>query len=79
MEEKESFLVEERLINEKKNVAEILVKGIIRETERDMKATLREVQNKYLKQIAELYKVDRKILKEKEERAKLNTRKSTWI
>ena len=79
MEEKESLLVEERLINEKKNVGEMIVRDIIRETERDMRATLREVQDKYLRQIAELYKVDRKLLREKEERAKLNTRKSMWI
>lgn len=79
MEEKESLLVEERMINEKKNVGEMIVRDIIRETERDMKATLREVQDKYLIQIAELYKVDRKLLREKEERAKLNTRKSNWI
>ena len=79
MEEKESLLVEERLINEKKNVGEMIVRDIIRETERDMKATLREVQDKYLRQIAELYKVDRKLLKEKEERIKSNTRKSKWI
>lgn len=79
MEEKESFLVEERLINEKKNVSEILVKDIIREAERDIKATLREVQDKYLRRIAELYKVDRKLLREKEERARDITRKSKWI
>ena len=79
MEEKESLLVEERLINEKKNGGEMIVRDIIRETERDMKATLREVEAKYLRQIAELYKVDRKLLREKEERAKLNTRKSKWI
>lgn len=70
MEEKESLLVEERLINEKKNIGEMIVRDIIRETERDMKATLREVQAKYLRQIAQLYKVDRKLLKEKEERAR---------
>ena len=70
MEEKESLLVEERLINEKKNVGEMIVRDIIRETERDMKATLREVQAKYMRQIAEAYKVDRKLLREKEERAR---------
>ena len=79
MEEKESFLVEERLINEKKNVGEMIVRDVIRETERDMKATLREVEAKYLRQIAEAYKVDRKILREKEERARDITRKSKWI
>ena len=79
MEEKESYLVEERLINEKKNTGEMLVKDIMRETERDMKATLREVESKYLRQIAERYKVDRKILKEKKERAKEKKERSTWI
>ena len=68
--EREEYLLEERLINEKKNIGEMIVRDIIRETERDMKATLREVQAKYLRQIAQLYKVDRKLLKEKEERAR---------
>lgn len=68
--EREEYLVEERLINEKKNIGEMIVRDIIRETERDMKATLREVQSKYLRQISEVYKVDRKLLREKEERAR---------
>ena len=70
MEERESFLVEERLINEKKNMCEMLVRDIMRETKRDMDATLREVEAKYMRQIGERYKIDRKILKDNMERAR---------
>ena len=53
----------------------MIVRDIIKETERDMKATLREVQAKYLRQISEVYKVDRKLLREKEVRAKMKEEK----
>ena len=64
------YLAEERRINESKNIREMLVKEIVRETKRDIDATLREVESKYLIQVSEIYKVDRKLLKEKKERAR---------
>lgn len=66
--EREEYLREERLINESKNTKEMLLRDIVRETERDMKATLREVESKYLGQIDNVYRVDRKLLKERRER-----------
>ena len=66
----ENFREEENRIEGLRNVREGLVKGIIRETERDMKATLREVEAKYLRQSAELYRLDREALKKKKERAR---------
>ena len=66
--EREEYLREERHINESKNTKEMLLRDVIREAERDMKATLREVEARYLKQITERYKVERKILNERKER-----------
>ena len=79
--EREEYLAEERRINENKNKSEALLRDVIRETERDMKATLREVEAKYNRQIAEGYKVERNLLKEKKTRAKMKEekiRQSRW-
>ena len=68
MTEEEDIRTEERSVEYIRNEKEGLLKDIIRETERDMKATLREVEAKYLRQIAEWHKVERKILEERKEK-----------
>ena len=67
---KEEFREEERRIDYLRDMRSGLLGDIIRETERDMKATLREVERKYLAQIANIHKAERKMLKEKKERAR---------
>lgn len=66
--EREEYLREERLINESKNMKEMLLRDIVREAERDIRATLREVESKYLGQVDNVYRVYRKLLKERRER-----------
>ena len=70
MGKEENFREEKSITEEFRSVRESLIRDITKETERDMKATLREVEAKYLRQTAELYRLDMEALKKKKERAR---------
>lgn len=67
MDEK-NFRKEKGSIEELRSVREALVKDIVRGANRDIDATMRELLDKYIQKVTEMYIVEMKVLNDRRER-----------